>query len=301
MRTIDRSRHGSSSPRTPSRQSITDAAGSPPVDTQSTAIPSPSRSIVQSPNYHPYRSRTSSSGVLSRSNSSPAQPLASLAGHRPSRSMNNLRSVVEPGETAPTTSEAATNPVRDVTKRRSVDGNTGPWSTKTSRVGGPVHSRRSSHMGGGRTTSFNSNDVSDASTTSSIGLRRTGSTRSLAPSFDHEADVNDIKDLPVSFRLASRETFALIVPAHSLSRIRRCGLVSASRGMFRRASSLITVFILSQRTGSIHRTRTRRTTAIKQSQGHRRERAAFHTQPTTKAPLAGTRGKDRRLGGGEIS
>ncbi len=155
----------SSSPYTPSKPSLPHSITSPTL----------------SPNYHPYRIRTSSSGVLTRSNSSPAQPLSSFTGHRPSRSMSNLREVAE-GNNGPSPSLKDVDVDADtkgLNKRRSVDGT----FTPRTRVGGPVHARaRSNQMGGGggaRKESFSSNDGGSDTSFSMGGLTRSGSMISL--------------------------------------------------------------------------------------------------------------------------
>lgn len=168
-------RQSSSSQRTPTRPALPHSVTSPTLSPHSTA---------QSPNYHPYRIRTSSSGVLTRSNSSPAQPLSSLAGHRPSRSMSNLREIADTA--APVLQDTAN---KDLIKRRSIDGT----PTTRTRVGGPVHSRRSSQMDGGRTSSFSSND-GGSETSSMGGLRRSGSMISLKHGM--EEGNKSITDLP---------------------------------------------------------------------------------------------------------
>lgn len=151
-------------PITPTRPSLTSSVSMPSLNLSSEhpPIPSPAAPLPQSPNYHPYRIRTSSSGVLSRSNASPAQPLASLSGHRPSRSMSNFKEVAE-SQDGPDDSQQTT-PVKDPSKRRSMDGSSSPatWSVGLkSRVGGPVHQRRQTHS---RTSSISSMDgVSDGS------------------------------------------------------------------------------------------------------------------------------------------
>ncbi len=156
----------SSSPYTPSKPSLPHSITSPTL----------------SPNYHPYRIRTSSSGVLTRSNSSPAQPLSSFTGHRSSRSMSNLREVAE-GNNGPSTSLQDGADVDEGTKglhkRRSIDGT----FTPRTRVGGPVHARAgSSQMGGGgraRKESFCSNDGGSDTSFSMGELRRSGSMMNL--------------------------------------------------------------------------------------------------------------------------
>jgi hypothetical protein len=197
-------RQSSSSPRTPTRPALPHSVTSPTLSPHSTA---------QSPNYHPYRIRTSSSGVLTRSNSSPAQPLSSLAGHRPSRSMSNLREVADTA--APVLQDTAN---KDLIKRRSIDGT----PTTRTRVGGPVHSRRSSQMDGGRTSSFSSND-GGSETSSMGGLRRSGSMISLKHGM--EGGSKSITDLPVSW-IQVRLVNSLI--NCTTSRTQRSGQVSSN-------------------------------------------------------------------------
>ncbi|KAK8845474.1 hypothetical protein IAR55_006187 [Kwoniella newhampshirensis] len=67
----------------------------------STPITSPShpqhkpKHAVITPNYHPYLIHSTSSSILTRSNSSPVQPISSLGGHRSSRSMGSLNYVLD--------------------------------------------------------------------------------------------------------------------------------------------------------------------------------------------------------------
>nr|XP_031863581.1 uncharacterized protein CI109_000833 [Kwoniella shandongensis]KAA5530653.1 hypothetical protein CI109_000833 [Kwoniella shandongensis] len=69
-----------------------------PSASPSTPITSPSKSKSNTPNYHPYLIHTTSSSILTRSNSSPAQPLSAInGGHRSSRSMSSLNYVLEGG------------------------------------------------------------------------------------------------------------------------------------------------------------------------------------------------------------
>ena len=64
---------------------------SSPVLTSSPNTRSPAQSTK---NYHPYRIQTTSSSLLTRSNSSPTQPISQLGHHRPSRSMSSLSQAV---------------------------------------------------------------------------------------------------------------------------------------------------------------------------------------------------------------
>ncbi len=75
--------------------------------------------------------------------------------------MSNLKEVVDAQDAASGDGDQAT-PVKDLSKRRSMDGTPAAWSGGLrSRVGGPVHQRRQSHSRNGSIRSMDG--VSDGS------------------------------------------------------------------------------------------------------------------------------------------
>lgn len=73
-------------PHSTSHPTLSHSTSSPNIHSPST----PNKQSSASKNYHPYLIQSTSSSLLTRSNSSPSQPLHALGRHKPSRSMSSL-------------------------------------------------------------------------------------------------------------------------------------------------------------------------------------------------------------------
>ncbi|KAK4683726.1 hypothetical protein P7C73_g6502, partial [Tremellales sp. Uapishka_1] len=85
-------------PATPARAKLAHSHSTPLLPSTSTPsqhVQSPGTKSPHPQNFHPYLIQTTSSSLLTRSNSSPSQPPANLSRHRPSRSMSSLAGVEE--------------------------------------------------------------------------------------------------------------------------------------------------------------------------------------------------------------
>lgn len=84
-------------PDTPSCTSLANLASPPIKSPRPTESPSFRSSPSIPNNYHPYLIQTTSSSLLTRSNSSPAQPIAELR-HKPSKSLSSIAASASEGE-----------------------------------------------------------------------------------------------------------------------------------------------------------------------------------------------------------
>ena len=90
-----------------------------PHSTSSPSLSSPKPPSVPK-NYHPYAIQTTASSVLTRSNSSPSQPLSAYC-HKPSRSMSSLSHPGSPPIEEPEADSAWRRDKRDRERTKSMD------------------------------------------------------------------------------------------------------------------------------------------------------------------------------------
>lgn len=100
-------------------------------------------SVAGSTNYHPYLIQSTSSSLLTRSNSSPSQPIHTLGKHKPSRSMSSLSYEGVPNETdgqAGNRRKSVDSPIEPVTPIRGLgrSGKAGGLTKYLDQGGSPV-------------------------------------------------------------------------------------------------------------------------------------------------------------------
>lgn len=101
-----------------STPTLTHSASNRSFDSPTPKSPIVNHHPVIPKNYHPYQIQTTSSSLLTRSNSSPNQPVHSISGHRTSRSMSNLAHTASPGGPGASASESESE---EQDRRKSMD------------------------------------------------------------------------------------------------------------------------------------------------------------------------------------